>query len=353
MAYGSDPSRQQRFKRVKEGDLPSAGEWNKICIELERLTAGEPRHPKKPTRAIKLIRLSAPIGQFGEGDPSISGDGDSSQAHRRSGVVWYYDETADKFLATSDEETKHNITDALRLIYDADEFLWCVYLEQSGHWHPINPRTVRHAKTVNDHNGRYPDDCERRIFPIKFVRMQYDRDIDAASPVDGSYLDGGDGSPDDYVLNLFAGTDLHAPYIPKDTVIWCYNVLGQWYTWICCFNCLDSSSSSSSSSPIDSVSSDSSNSSSPSSGGSSFSSASSSGGSSASSSSQGSSLSSVEFSSSSDSSISVSGSVEISCLTLVTSVSFDSGSCILSYSTVCLCWDSSLPISFRTGNCQY
>lgn len=360
MAYLDDPSRRQTFKKVKPGDQPSAAEWNKLCEEVSRLTAGDPRHPKKPTRAIKLMRLSAVMGQFGEGFPDISGDGDSSAAHRRSGVVWYYDETIDDFAPTSNNETKTNITDALRLIYDNQEFVWCVYLEQSGHWHPINPRTIRHAKTVRQPTsgggpGVYPDSCNDRIYPIKFVKMEYDKDINAAAPTDGTYLDAGDTAPDDYVLNLFTGegSEFSTPYIPEGTVIWCYNVLQQWYTWICCFDCMDSSSSESSSSIISDSSESSESSSSLSQVSSSSSSLSSQGSSESSSSSfEFSSGGSSESSSSQlDSSVSVSESNERTCITLVRSLSFDAETCILSYQTVCLCWPLGLGITYRTGDC--
>lgn len=348
MTAPNNPVRRQTFKQVKEGDQPSAAEWNKITRWTGELTGNPNQHPKKPTRAIKLMRLSEVMGQFGEGDPDVSEPAGSSQAHRRSGVVWYYDEVLDDFVETSNAETKTNITDALRLIYDNEEFVWCVYLEQSGHWHPLNPRTVRHARTVRQPNydgsgtSNYPDYCYDRIYPIKFVKLEYEKDIDAAAPTSGTDLSPGTG-PDDYVLNLFTGADCDTltPYIGEGTVIWCYNVLQQWYTlWIT--ECLGSSSSSSSSSLI-STEPSSASSSSLSSQGSSLSSLSSSGGSSASSSSGGSSLSSSSESSG-GSSASSSSLDDFTCVRVVRDISFNSETCTFTYDYLCICWPSNLGI---------
>lgn len=348
MSMSDETPRRRFWPPVKAGDPISAAQWNDRGQELSRQTAQANRHGKHPVRAIKLMQMGAAMGQFGTGDPEASGDGDSSMAHRRLARVWHFDENINDFKQNSDAEEKHNVTDALKLIYDAEELVWCMYLEQSGHWHPINPRTIRHAKTVKDRAGGYPDDCADRIYPIKFVKMDFERDINAAFPVDGSYLDGGDTDPDDYVLNLFTGegTDNNVPYIPEGTVIWCYNVLSQWYTWICCFDCLDSSSSSDSSSG-DSLSFSSASSSSSTSSGSSASTSSMLSSQSLSElSSQGSSLSS---SSSSSGGSSMSSSNDgYTCQNFVESVSFDEETCVLTANIKCLCWDSNLPIFVRS-----
>lgn len=348
MPSNNESPRRVGFKHVKPGDPISAGEWNKLTKEVTRGTAQPNMHPKKPTRAIKLMQMGAAMGQFGTGDPNASGDGDSSMAHRRLARVWHYDENIDDFRANSDGEEKHNVSDALKLIYDNGELVWMMYLEQSGMWHPINPRTIRHAKTVRDRNDRYPDDCLDRIYPIKFVKMEFDRDIDAAFPVDGSFLDGGDTDPDDYVLNLFTGegNEVLTPYIPEGTVIWCYNVLNQWYTWIDSFSCEGSSSSSDSSSG-DSLSFSSNSSSNSSSSGSSASSQSELSSASLSElSSQGSSASS---SSSSSQGSSFSSSNEgYTCQNFIESFSFDEETCVMTTVVKCLCWDSNLPIFVRS-----
>lgn len=352
MAYGSEPSRQQRFKRVKQGEQPSASEWNKMCEVLERLTAGDPRHPKKPTRAIKLMRLGEAMGRFGDGWPLDAGVGDSSDAHKRLAYVQHYDETQNKFIQNSDDESKNNVTDGVNLIYDEDELVWCFYSEQSGHWHPLNPRSIRHAVTCREPTSEgfstYPE-CGDNVYPIRFIRIEYEK-VGGRIDLNYAYInpddDDPDTDPDDYVLNLFDGSlDNPQPYLEEGTVIWCYNILGQWYTHICCYTCTGSSSSSSASSSSESSQSVS-NSSSSTSSHSQVSSSSDSSSSGSSSSSGGSSLSASSGSSGGSSfSSSVSG---YTCQNFVESVTFNAETCALTVSVKCLCWDSSLPIFVRS-----
>lgn len=346
MTSNNETPRRQTFKHVKPGDPVSSSEWNKLTTEVSRGTSQSNKQPKKPTRAIKLMQMGMAMGQFGTNDPENSGDGDSSMAHRRTARVWHYDENVDDFVPNSDGEEKDNVSDALKLVYDNGELVWMMYLEQSGMWHPINPRTIRHAKTVRDRNDQYPDDCLDRIYPIKFIKLEYDRDIEAAAPVDGSFLDGGDGDPDDYVLNLFIESELNYPYIPEGTMIWCYNVLNQWYTYIDSFLCEGSSSSSDSSSGDSLSYSSPSSSSSPSSASSASSQSELSSASLSELSSQGSSLSSS--SPSSGGSSYSSSNDGYTCQNFVTAVTFNEETCLLDYTVKCLCWDSNLPIFVRS-----
>lgn len=322
--------RRPIFKRVSPGEPVSASEMNKITDFLGYASTEPNKHPKKPTRAIKLMRMNEVLGQFGQED--------SSEAHRRSATVQYYDETLNDFDVTSDEETKENVTDALRLIHDSGEYVWCIYLEQSGHWHPISGRSIRHAKTVQPLEGEYPG-CGSNVYPIKFTRIAYDR-VPGFQPVGSSYLDPTmDEEPDEYVLNLFEGSDDNPlPWIPPETDIWCYQVLQQWYTWIDLPCPTSSQSSSSSSSSSNSSSSQSS-----------------------SQSASESSLSSSSLSSSSNSSsVSISlSSISISmsssgytCVTVVTGLSFDEETCTLTPVTSCICFPDTLGITVTAGDCS-
>lgn len=224
------------FKQAEPGQQPSAENQNKVH-EAINFAAGRPNvHPKKPTRALKLMRMSEVLGQMGEGTQS-----DSSMAHRRKGVVQYYDPGLNDFTPTSDDETKNNITDAIGLPVDADEKIWCVYSEQSGHWHPVNPRSIRTARTVLDESGNYPE-SGANVYPIKYLRMTYEKTPGLQTPTE-TFLDDNDERPDDVVFNLFEGDDCNAvPWIPPDTNIWVFNVLGYWYTWF--DSCSEESSSS-------------------------------------------------------------------------------------------------------------
>jgi hypothetical protein len=366
----SDTSpRRVFFKKVKPGDPISAGEQNRITDEISRLGGRSNRHEKSPTRAIKLFKLSEVVGEFGSDD--------SSEGHKRTGTVYYYDSDLDRFVPTPDTETKTNITDALDLIYDADEMVWCVYLEQSGQWHPLNPRTVRHARTVPDVDGTYPS-CPANVFPIKFTKIVYPKTAGLQSTTI-SYLDASDDSPDDYVLNIFESEDGDLPaYVPLYTDICVYNVAGSWYAHTCCYPCdessssvsLSESSSSDSSSSLSSSSdssqssqsisrssssSDSSTSSSQSISDSSASSQSSvsdssSGGSSASS--RGSSASSdSESASSGGSSGGSSASSGYDCVTVVTRLEFNDETCELTYCVKEICFPKGLGITIGGESC--
>lgn len=346
MPSNNESPRRVGFKHVEPGDPVSAGEWNKLTKEVSRGTAQPNMHPKKPTRAIKLMQMTVAMGQFGEGIPDVSGDGDSSMAQRRTADVWHYDDVLNDFVPNSDGEEKTNVSDALKLIYDSGELVWMMYLEQSGMWHPINPRTIRHAKTVKDVYNQYPDNCLDRIYPIKFIKLEYEKNIDAAAPVDGSYLDFTDTTPDDYVLNLFVESELNYPYIPEGTMIWCYNVLNQWYTYIDSFLCEGSSSSSDSSSGESLSGSSASSLSSLSSESTASSQSTASSDSDKSASSQGSSASSS--STSSGGSSYSSSNDGYTCQNFVESVSFDGETCVLTYTVKCLCWPTELGIFVRS-----
>jgi hypothetical protein len=304
----------------------------------------------------------------------------------REGQLQYYNTTTHA-LTDTDRATqiKENITDPWGLVYDDDERLAVYYNEQSGKHIPLNPRYVRHAVTwyeVNGGSGESQDcniahtDYPRRedspnVYPIKFVKYSYTEEAGQQSAT-LEYLNAS-SCPDAYVLNIAASDD--GTYLPVFSPLTVYNCVGrngqpQWYTNTCCTT--DESSSSSSASSGSSESSQGSSlssslssrgsslSSSLSSGGSSLSSSlSSSGGSSDSSSgdssasSGGSSASSQDFSSggSSASSGGSSDSSSFECADFVSSLSFDSGTCILTYCLKTLCWPKTLGITVSGESC--
>lgn len=336
-----------RFKQMKVGDQPSAGEHNKITAAINRIQQAGPQHEKKRTRAIKLLRLTEPIGQFGSGD--------SSAGHDRSGIVQAYDPDLNAFVDTLNDETKSNIVDGLDAYYDTNDLVWCVYLEQSGKWHPINPTMVRTAVTVMDAPGGDPPypECDGRVFPFKFVRVTYDRTDSTGETHSYSYLDATDSDPDEYCFNLFepGEDDDGIAFIPLGTLIWVFKCGEQWFTFTCCFSCPQSSSSqshsdSSSSDISSSISSESSQSVSQSSSDSSSLSVSDS---SSPSSDVSSSVSVSE--SSGGSSVSISESSGFDCVTVVTSLNFDAETCLLTYCTVTICFPAGLGITVSAESC--
>lgn len=332
-----------RFKIVRPGDQPSASEHNKITAAILRQQQAGMEYPKHPTRAIRLFRLTDIMGQFGSGD--------SSAAHNRSGVVQAYDPDLNAFKDTANTETKENIVDALDGYYDVDELVWCVYLEQSGKWHPLNPTMVRVAVTVYDSPGNdppYPDCDTGRVFPIKFARLRYDATDSTGTNHSLLPLDGSDSDPDEYVFNLFKPTDESegSSYIPPGTPIAVFKCGKQWFTNVCCYGCPQSSTSVSVSDSSSSDSSWSHSSYSVSSSESQSISASSSP--SVSVSSTGSSVSISE--SSPGSSVSVSESSDYVCVDVLGDVEFDGDTCQLTACYKTLCFRNGLFVSV-SGEC--
>lgn len=254
---------------------------------------------------LKLVRLTRP-----------GGPEDSSDFRNMSGVVQYWSSAADDFEDSNEE--LDNIIDPYNLVYDDDDFVVVYPHGQSGKHIIIPQMTVRHAITVAPDSGTYPtSSTSPDTYPIKFVRLSY-----TESPgLQGhtlSYLAPSDPGPDDFVHNI-AGAS--GNYIPEGTLIWCYFVTGQWFTFIG-----EGEEESSSISISESASS-----------------------SSESSSASSSSLSSLSSqSSSSQSSSSQSSSQSISepmdCVDVVTRLEFDDETCILHVYTKEICFPISLGV---------
>lgn len=389
----------EKLNRVKRGQRPSASLENKQSAAIEGLTRFNlQRDPNGP--AIRLMRLSEVVGQFEQSD---------SQHYERTAVMQYWDRHAEEFRDTDPPVERRNVASTwLTAPHDPNEVVWCIQTGQSGVWTPLDRVAIRHARTVSDFNGQYPNcDSNPNVYPIKFTKLSWSRAM-GRQTVAVSYLDTEDTHPDDYVLNVFDGP---SDYLPAGTDIFCYHVVNRWYTYACCGDecssssrssisvSLSSNSSSFSSSSLSSASSLSSSSqssassqsssqssnspssrssvssrsslsspsslsrseSSPSSASSASSNSSSislsmSSASSASSSLSSVSLSSISVSGSSASSFSASsgGSSQSSgydCVTVVTSLSFNGTTCVLSYCTQQICFPKSLGITVGAENC--
>jgi hypothetical protein len=332
------------FRRVQQGDRPSAGEWNRIIEILSRLTGGFNVHGEHYAK-IRLGRTADFMGG------SFS---DSSYQVDRPVAFRHYD--GEGAWANSDRDQVENGADPLDLVYDPDEYVFLWYSEQAKKWYPLNPRTVRHAVTCRDESNRYPSREDRPdTYPIKWVKLTYPE----VAGRNGHTLENlnSDSGPDAFVHNI-VDPDLEDAYIPVGTPIETYNVTRQWFTVFCCLaedssvSVSDSSYSSSSGSLSSaSASSVSVSESSQSDSGSSFSSSlSSESGSDSSASSGGSS-----DSSSGDSSASSGGSSESSggfeCVNFVTSVTFDEELCELTVCSRQICFPRNLGITFGDESC--
>lgn len=293
------------------------------------------------------MRASEVLGKFNS-NATLAGD--------RKAKVVFYEQSGDTFMA-NDEAEHTNVKDALGLVYDDGEKLFGFYCEQSGKFHPINPRTVRHAITVRDKSNNYPRQTDQPdTYAIKFVKLVYPE----AAGRQGhtmTYLSP-TATPDAFVHNIVP-TDLGAAYLPQGTLVQVYNVTEQWFCAVA-YAGEDASSQSESFSSYSSESSSnsSSNSSSKSSVSQSLSSASSnsSSKSSSNSSSNSSSRSSQSVSdNSSSSSTSLSSlssqSSGYDCMTVVTSVSFNGSSCVLTYCTRQICFPKSLGVQIGASSC--
>jgi len=236
MASFNENSRQNdrnvRFKRPDMDRPPSISETTKLQKVVERLTSGL-RHYIRSFARIRFVRFSQPVGP----DPQ-----DSSGFHNRDGVVQFYDALLNVFRDTDNDTLTDSIfADDGRLI-DEDERDFCVYSEQSGKWHPLNPARIRHAVTCYDYDGSYPGEASgANKFPVKFVRINYTEEAGYEDWSPEIIPPDNEDDPHDYVLNLWEGDGIDStPYVPHETVIWLYHVAGkdskrgQWYTLVCC-----------------------------------------------------------------------------------------------------------------------
>lgn len=376
----------RKFRRFQAGQQPSAGHENQQSRALEDLTRfGVEVGPGR--QHFRLMRLADVLGQFETSD---------SQHYDQTATVQYFDHVANEFRDTDPAEEKTNLASTwLTAPHDAEELVWCCQTQQSGVWAPISQVNVRHAMTVADELGDYPTcDDEPNVYPIKFTKKAWTKAA-GHQTVTTTFLDTEDSLPDDHVLNIFEG---ESSYLPIGTEIQVYHVIDRWYCYTCCGEICESSSSSSisislssnsssassfsssshssssslsasvsSASSVSSLSSASSQSSlsslssaSSQSSSSNSSSASSDSVSSASSVSESSSASSVSVSEesssqsisfSSASSISVSGSSGFDCVTVVTSLAFDAGTCVLTYCTRQICFPAGLGIVVHDEVC--
>lgn len=329
-----------------KGDQPSASEQNRIGSTLNRITSHAPTSQTRYTR-VRLLRASEVLGKFTT-NSTLAGD--------RKAKSVFYEATGDTFIA-NDEAEHTNVKDALGLVYDEGEKLFGFYCEQSGKFHPINPRTVRHAITVRDASNNYPRQTDQPdTYAIKFVKLVYTEAVGRQGHA-MTYLNP-TAKPDGFVHNIVP-TDLGAAYLPQGTLIQVYNVTEQWFCAVA-YAGEDASSQSESYSSFSSESSSnsSSNSSSKSSISQSLSSASSnsSSQSSSNSSSNSSSRSSQSLSdNSSSSSTSLSSrssqSSGFDCVTVVTSLNFHAGRCVLTYCTRQICFPRWLGVQIGAASC--
>ncbi len=364
---------------VKPGQPPRASHENTQTDAIKRLSGG-PGTPDGTRPHFKFMRLDEVLAQLGESDASF---------WDQEAVVQYFEESDHLLHDTSPEDRRRTITNPWPSIpFDEDQIVLCVQTAQSGKYMPVAPVTVRHAITVPEEGGAYPScEDEPNVYPIKWTKKTWTKAA-GRQTVSTVYLDIFDARPDDYVLNIYEG---ETSYLPAGTEIQCYAVVDRWYTSTCCGDVCESSSSSSqsisssfSSQSQSSASSSSRSSSSASSeSSSSRSSQSKSSPSSVSASSQSSSKSVSESSSvsassassvsesassasvsqssqsvssasassfsqsgsSASASVSASLSGDFTCITVVTGLSFDSGSCILTYSTRSICFPAGLGVT--------
>ena len=223
--------RNSKFRRYKYGERESASDANKLRRVVERLTSSIRTYVQSFAR-IRFVRFSQPIGP----EPD-----DSSGWYNRDGVVQAYSGLQNVFTDADDDVLTDSIFADDGRVIDEDERDFCVWLEQSGKWHPLNPARIRHAITCYDVDGTYPTPASgANKFPIKFVRIPYTEEA-GYEAVDSQIIPPDNANdPHDYVLNLFEGNDTETPYIPHESVIWLYHVAGKdnkrgsWYTYICC-----------------------------------------------------------------------------------------------------------------------
>lgn len=317
---------KEKLQPWRPGDIIEAARLNEIQDIVERhdahhpsgggiysdgFSADRPRiHPQ-----IKFVRMREVIGPAEDVD---------NQWYNREGTVQSWNPSESDFEDTF-EEVRNVVDPEGGHVADRNQIVPCV--SHNGKLVAINWTTVRHAITCRDRNNNYPAIGSERVYPIKFVKIEYDETLEPQT-IGHSLLYPDRIFNDDYVCNL--RDDLYA-YIPEGTLIWVYRVTGQWFTFV--EGDIGDGTTEHSHSSLSQVESESSTSTSTSS---------------RSTSSQSTSTSSSSTSSSSTSSTSISeSSSNYECVDVVTCLSFDEITCILTYEAVRLCFPKSLGIKIE------
>jgi len=229
------------FREMSAGDRLSASDYNRLTRTVGSLTGGNLYDHAKRYSKLRLLRMSEIMGKFAldSSDLSFNREADLQYWKRSTGDVQH--------TAQVGTHARDNVCDPYNLIYDNDDPVLCFYSEQAGKFFPVNPRTVRHAVTIDTDptsgvsgvsgssgfepdSGDYPAAGDQAdTYPVKFVKVRFNKTT-GGQRINWTYLDAANpGVPDTYVHNIADATDPGA-YIPAGTLLEVYNVTDAWYT---------------------------------------------------------------------------------------------------------------------------